>query len=177
MHLKAEFLDRLNVHPVAIRSVEQDGTDLLFASEPAGASTGAHVAPNALSNSPTLVVPSRYLDSLLANVLEATSGALLKLDLQGYEMHALRGAGSVLTCVEVILCEVSFFAQAYEPTIAALISYLDDQKFDHFDIAALSARARDDRPHQGDFVFERRSSPLLSDTAWACLYPQVRLKV
>ncbi len=164
--LKLEYLDRLEIHIVAIGSIEQDGAQLLFVSDPAGTSTGAHVAPNTPSDCPTLNVLCRSLDSLFADVLEPTSRAFLKLDLQGYELHALRGARGVLKNVEVILCEVSFFAQAYEPAIATLITYLDEQEFDLYDIATLSARARDDRPRQGDFVFVRRSSPLLLDKAW-----------
>lgn len=164
--VKADFLGRVEVHPVALGSVEQDGTELLLVSEPDGTSTGAHVAPNTLSDCSTLNVPCRSFDSLFADTLEPSFRTLLKLDLQGYEMRALRGAQNSLRCVEAILCEVSFFAQAYEPTIASLISYLDEQQFDFYDIAALSARARDDRPQQGDFVFVRRSSPLLSDKAW-----------
>lgn len=165
-HLKAEFFDRLEINRVALGNVEQDGSGLLFSSEPSGTSTGAHVSPHAMPDSSTITVPCRSLDSLLDTSLEPTCCALLKLDLQEYEMHALYEARSVLRSVEVVLCEVSFFAQAYEPTIAKLIAYLDEHQFDLYDVATLSARARDDRPHQGDLIFVRRSSQLFLDKAW-----------
>jgi FkbM family methyltransferase len=164
--LRAKFLDRLEVHPVALGNVEQDGSELIFSSDPTGTSTGAHVLPHVMPDCPTTIVPCRSLDSLLATALEPISCALLKLDLQGYEMLALQGARSVLKKVEVILCEVSFFAQAYEPSIAKLIAYLDEHQFDLYDVATLISRARDDRPHQSDFIFVRRSSSLLLDKAW-----------
>ena len=34
------------------------------------------------------------------------------------------------------------------------------------DIATLGARRRDNRTHQGDFLFVRRDSPLMADRAW-----------
>jgi hypothetical protein len=45
---------------------------------------------------------------------------LFKLDLQGYELAAVYGGEAVLKSIKVILTEVSFFPQAYEPSIATL---------------------------------------------------------
>ena len=91
---------------------------------------------------------------------------LLKLDLQGWELEALKGTKGILDRIEVILTEVSFFVQAYEPSIEELVYFLNEQGFALYDIAALGARPRDNRAHQGDFVFVRRDSPLMADTAW-----------
>lgn len=74
------------------------------------------------------------------------SGGLLELDLPGFELHALRGAAASLLRFDVILTEVSFFSQAYEPTISNLIVFLFEHGFELYDIASLSARRRDDRP-------------------------------
>ena len=71
-----------------------------------------------------------------------------------------------LQAAEVILTEVSFFAQAYEPPIATLISFLGDSEFQLYDIASLSGRSRDNRLHQGDFIFVRTGSQLLEDGHW-----------
>jgi hypothetical protein len=70
----------------------------------------------------------------------------------------------MLRSVEVILMEVSLFAQAYESSIADVISFLGENEFEH--IAALSGRARDNRLKQSDFIFVRRDSPLATDKAW-----------
>ncbi|ODT30676.1 MAG: hypothetical protein ABS54_01920 [Hyphomicrobium sp. SCN 65-11] len=82
-------------------------------------------------------------------------------------MHALSGAREVLPRIEVILSEVSFFQQAYEPKIADLVSFLAAKNFILYDIAALSGRTRDNRLKQGDFVFVRSDSPLMADDRWA----------
>ena len=82
-------------------------------------------------------------------------------------MEALRGALTVLPSIEVILIEVSFFTQTYEPPIATLVSFLSKQGFLLYDIAGLIARRRDNRAHQADFVFIRSDSELNADCAWA----------
>lgn len=127
-------------------------------------STGAHVKLEA--DSETVSVRGDTLDALFADSIGPSDRVLLKLDLQGYELHALRGGLRAMRSIEAILTEVSFFAQAYEPSIAELTEFLAGQSFRLYDIAALAGRKRDNRLHQGDFVFVRDGSPLLEDSRW-----------
>jgi FkbM family methyltransferase len=127
-------------------------------------STGAHVRQ--VMDSESVTVPASTLDALFAGRVSDRDRALLKLDLQGYELHALRGAPNLLPAIEIILTEVSFYAQAYEPRIIDLLSFLDVSGFELYDIASLAGRSRDNRLHQGDFVFARKGSQLLQDTRW-----------
>lgn len=106
------------------------------------------------------------LDHLLREGLDKDDRALLKLDLQGWELEALRGAEGVLDRIEVTISVLSFYAQAYEPSIEAVISYVCANKFALYDVAAVSAPPRDNRAHQCDFFFVRRDSPLMTDVAW-----------
>jgi FkbM family methyltransferase len=133
--------------------------DLTATAEP---STGVHVASG---GEDAVSVAAETLDALFGSVTREDR-ALLKLDLQGYELHALQGGTVLLRSVEAILTEVSFYAQAYEPPIAALVSFLNDSGFQLYDIASLAGRARDNRPRQGDFVFVREGSDLLEDVRW-----------
>jgi FkbM family methyltransferase len=128
--------------------------------------TGAHISPNS-KDATTVPVATSTLDQLFDHHIGPDDRAFLKLDLQGYELAALRGGETVLKSIEVILTEVSFFAQAYEPPIATLTNFFDNRKFDLFDIAALSGRPRDNRLKQGDFIFVKRGSPLLADRRWS----------
>ena len=157
--------NRFRLHAVAL-GAEDASIDLAI--DPAGVTTGAHVLPDA--KLPIGVghvrVPVARLDTLLAAEIVTEDRCLLKLDLQGWELEALKGAERILDKIEVILTEVSFFAQAYEPSIEALVHFLDEHGFALYDIASLAARQRDNRAHQGDFVFVRRDSPLMADTAW-----------
>ncbi len=127
-------------------------------------STGAHISD---ADTETKIVAASTLDALFSDTITAKDRALLKLDLQGYEMQALSGAREVLPRIEVILSEVSFFQQAYEPKIADLVSFLAASDFVVYDIAALYGRTRDNRLRQGDFVFVRSDSPLMADGRWA----------
>lgn len=126
-----------------------------------GPNTGANIGESESS----VLVPSITLDELFP-CLSIADRALLKLDLQGYEMEALLGGEHVLSVAEVVLTEVSFFRQAYEPSIAELIGFLAARDFELFDVAALSARFRDNRLRQGDFIFVRSGSALAADTSW-----------
>jgi FkbM family methyltransferase len=154
------------VHPVALVSPEETGKPIFMA---AGieASTGAYIVPPADRVPANVRVNASTLDQIFGPRVSPKDRVLLKLDLQGYELRALRGAVDVLRSVEVLLTEVSFFAQAYEPSIFELVEFLDKNDFDLFDVAALSARARDNRLKQGDLLFVRRGSNLAVDTRWA----------
>jgi FkbM family methyltransferase len=153
------------LHSVALGA--QDGQMLELAIDPVAVTTGAHIAIAGADNGKTVTVPTATLDSLFAQRLQAEDCVLLKLDLQGWEQQALEGASTItLPLIEAVLIEVSFFPQAYEPPIASLMRFFDQSGFDIHDVASLSARCRDNRARQADFVFVNRRSSLAADTAW-----------
>jgi FkbM family methyltransferase len=150
-------------HPVGLSSGRED--QLTLAVDLNGVTTGAHIVLGQTDQS-TCKVAAASLDQLFAHMLLKQDRALLKLDLQGFELEALKGAGQVLKVLEVLLVEVSFFAQAYEPPASRLIRLLDDHDFELQDVASISARRRDNRAQQADFLFIKRSSPLMMDNGW-----------
>lgn len=156
---------RFELHAVGLG---RDRGTLNLQIDPDAVTTGAHVVlPYDGQRQDNLVsVAVEPLDAILGDSISASDRALLKLDLQGWEMEALAGAEQSLGRIEVILTEVSFFKQAYEPEIEALVAYLHTRGFSLYDVAAISTRPRDDRAKQADFVFVRRDSPLMADTAW-----------
>jgi FkbM family methyltransferase len=161
--LRASANGRVVLHPIALCAPEDEGASLCMAMDAATASTGAHIT----QENNGLAVPSQTLDRALASHAASLESALLKLDLQGYELHALRGAVQTLKTVSVVLTEVSFYAQAYEPPISRLVSFLGDHGFELYDVASIYARPRDDRPRQGDFVFVRTDAIIAKDKAWS----------
>ena len=152
-------------HPVALVGPVHMKPSIDLNVSPGEATTGAHVS--ATPNETAVSVPAATLDATLDGRLGDHEQIFMKLDLQGYEMEALAGGERTLMQTEVILTEVSFFAQAYEPPISQIISFLDARNFELYDIAALAARSRDGRARQGDFLFVRRDSRLMADTRWS----------
>jgi FkbM family methyltransferase len=117
-------------------------------------------------------LPVIRLDDLLGG--ESLEGpVLLKLDLQGFELEALRGAPEVLSRCDCVLAE-TVFAAAYrgEPLFGELQAYLGERGFD---FKRPLAFLKDDagQIYQMDALFERRAgaevgaAPPLSGTA-AC---------
>lgn len=125
--------------------------------------TGAHVVDDEAA---ATEVNARTLDEVLETKLDRSQRALLKLDLQGHELDALRGGTKSLSSIEVVLTEVSFYVQSRIPMVAEVIAFMSGVGFVLYDIAALSGRRRDNRLREGDLVFVRQDSQLLEDRRW-----------
>lgn len=164
--LRTQASGRLSVHAVALCGPDEHGAFVTLASD-TYTSTGAHIVVDAQSSGSTVTVPCVTLDRLLSDVHEAEDRVLVKLDLQGYELRALRGATALLAASDIVLLEVSFYAQAREPRISEFVAFLAEHSFELYDVATLYGRPRDDRPRQGDFIFCRNSSAIATDTAWS----------
>jgi FkbM family methyltransferase len=135
----------------------------------AGGGTGAWVARPGEVAIGEVVCKAVTLDDCLGGVVTPGQRALLKLDIEGHEVAALRGAARLLESVEVVLSELQFYeiGDNQQPTFIDLLRTLDGSGFELYDFACLSARPRDQRLRMGDAVFIRRGSPLLADRGWA----------
>lgn len=136
-----------------------------------GVGTGAHVVADPSGLPPevdAVAYEARTLDALFASTLVDADRAFLKLDVEGHELEALKGADAVLPRIEVILSEVSFvdFYRTGHILFADVHDYLRDRGFELYDFAALSPRPRDKRLRQADPIFVRKGSALLEDVSW-----------
>ncbi|MBI3399839.1 MAG: FkbM family methyltransferase [Acidobacteria bacterium] len=131
-------------------------------------STGAFVIHAGDAEGADLEADATTLDALFGAKVGRGDRALLKLDIEGHEPEALRGAVRLLQNVEVVLTEVQFFdinrrgLQCFSDIAAVLASH----GFELYDFATLGARRRDNRLRLGDPIFVRRDSPLAADVAW-----------
>jgi FkbM family methyltransferase len=133
-----------------------------------GKCTGNHVvAPDATDVDAT-DVDAATLDELLSDRVRRDDRALLKLDLEGQEINALRGASRLLEAVEVVIAEVQFFEIGRNglPTFSDVLLFLRQKGFEVYDFACLSQRPRDMRLRMGDVAFVRRGTPLVSEHSW-----------
>ena len=155
------------LHPIALS--EPGRTRLSFGGGAAEGGTGVHV----LTASEAGVVveldcEATTLDALFAGCVAHTDRVLLKLDLEGHEIPALRGASQLLHAVEVIIVE----AQTYEangnglPVFRDVFDLLSSRGFELYDFASLTARPRDFRLRMLDAVFVRAGSALAVDRSW-----------
>jgi FkbM family methyltransferase len=95
----------------------------------------------------------RRLDSL---VLDVVPPALLKIDVQGYELHVLAGAEQTVERVALIECELSI-AALYErqPSFRAMIDRLADLGFEIVDLDPFFYDLEDGRVLALDALFAR----------------------
>jgi FkbM family methyltransferase len=153
----------LHFHPVAITS-ERKVVRMIC--DEVGLDTGANIAQAGELGRANLEVQGVSLDELFAADCRSDVRVLLKLDLQGHELEALRGATRLLRSTDLVLTEVSFFVQMADPTIAEIVRFCDEAGFDLYDVVAIAGRRRDDRARQADFVFVRRNTALWADRSW-----------
>ena len=107
----------------------------------------------------TAATGSRDVDvDVLARHLDASTPrpVLLKIDVQGYELEVLRGAGAALDHVDEILCECSF-VELYtgQPLAAEVIAHLADRGFALVNVSGIVTSA-DGQQLQADLTFRRR---------------------
>jgi len=105
-----------------------------------------------------ILVPLARLDDLLPDMLPA-GRFLLKLDVQGYEMHVLRSASRVLQRCDIVIVEVSFdgaYRGAAAP--AEVLTWLTERGFGLHDIldTLRHAPARGGGLREADLLFVRR---------------------
>jgi FkbM family methyltransferase len=123
-------------------------------------STGAYVNP-IYPGVEAITVSAVTLDDLFAARITRDMRPLLKLDIQGQELAALKGGLTLLQSIEAVLVEVMFLP--FGPTPANIVTFFDENGFDLYDIASLSGRMRDNRLAGGDLIFARRGSGLMAD--------------
>ncbi|MGH9143246.1 MAG: FkbM family methyltransferase [Vicinamibacterales bacterium] len=129
-------------------------------------STGAFVMTSTEPYDADVDAAATTLDVLLAPRVLADDRALLKLDIEGHEIEALKGAAELLERMEVVVSEVRFFDVNHSgrPVFSDVMRFLEARGFALFDFASLSSRLRDQRLWLGDAVFIKHGSPLIADT-------------
>lgn len=111
-------------------------------------------------------VKVRRLDNMFEEKL-IPRPTMMKLDIQGFERRALRGAGKLIEGVEVILMECNFFSFCDEMvTLDQTIDFMSKLNFVPYEFLDFMRRPLDGAMGQCDIVFVRRDHRLLSDRRW-----------
>jgi FkbM family methyltransferase len=116
--------------------------------------------------SASISVPVVTIDELLRGTREFVPN-LLKLDLQGHEIEALKGCSKLAASFEVIVTEVSILRIGDVPIFHELDGYLDGNGFRLYDFIPQYYRPKDGALWQGDAFYVRHDSPLIASREWA----------
>jgi FkbM family methyltransferase len=111
-------------------------------------------------------VAMRTLDTLCAEWVGMKPN-FLKLDLQGYELEALRGATQMLINVEVLLIEISVLRIGEVPVFREVDRYLEEIGFRMYDVIPQYYRPRDNALWQVDAFYVKETSPLIASRSWS----------
>jgi FkbM family methyltransferase len=129
-----------------------------------GSSLFAQVEGKALDGEIRLT-PIRRLDSLLPEALEHP--VLLKLDTQGAEIEALKGLGTRIGEIDLLIVETTMMPMRLGiPQFADVVRFCDDAGFAVYDVLEGHMRALDGALAQIDLAFVRKDSALRSQPAF-----------
>ena len=92
----------------------------------------------------------------------------MKLDVQGHELEVLNGATKSLAHAEICLLEVSLLNLGdNNPLLAEMISFMDVNHFQAYDISQFMRRPFDNTLYQLDLFFVKKDSALVASKRWA----------
>lgn len=127
-----------------------------------GSSLCGHVRGEASKQVEVDVVP---LDSLIDTYKEVPN--FVKLDLQGYEIHALRGGRETLKHAELMIIEFGLLdAYVDRTSVRDLINFMHEYDYSLYDIIDFHYRPYDNALTGGDFMFVKNSSKLKQYKGW-----------
>lgn len=149
-------LDRVRLHAMALS--DTNGEHAFFVNETAYTSSLLPARTSAMREVDRRTVPVRTLDTVMAEVGVSTVD-VIKLDLQGHELAALRGAEHTLASCRALLVEVNF-RQRYEGACSfeELAGFLGQRDFGLFRLYEIAAAADTGWAH-ADALFLRPRPP------------------
>ena len=108
-------------------------------------------------------VPVRTLE----NIADGHAPDLVKLDIQGFELEALKGAESFFGKTELFVLETSLF-RFYEqtPLLHEVIDFMKERGYVPYDIADYIRRPHDGALAQIDVAFAREDGTLRASNRW-----------
>lgn len=107
------------------------------------------------------------LENLAAEKFNTFKRILLKVDVQGFELEVLDGAGPFLDKVEVIILEVSMFRFLKDiPDFYDVVHYMKTKGFVVYDILEGINRPLDYALGQKDLVFVKENGPFRTSHHW-----------
>ena len=93
---------------------------------------------------------------------------LVKLDIQGFELEALKGAASLFGRTELFILETSLFPfMPGMPTFPDCVQFMHERGYDLYDVAGYLRRPYDGALGQVDLAFARSGGKLRRSSQWS----------
>lgn len=107
----------------------------------------------------------------LDGVLKGASGGfqpdLVKLDIQGFEIEALKGGENLFGSTELFLVETSLFPfMKGMPTASEVIQFMTERNYEIYDVTEFLRRPHDGALGQIDFAFVKAAGRFRQSAAW-----------
>ncbi len=92
---------------------------------------------------------------------------LAKLDIQGFELEALKGAKSLFGVTELFILEVSLYEfLPSSPVVSEVVAFMAARGYEVYDIPGFARRPFDSALGQIDLAFARKGGFLMARTDW-----------
>jgi len=132
----------------------------------AGSSFLPEVRDDKLANGKQRKTPIVTIDDLL-NERKSFIPDLVKLDIQGFELEALKGATSAFGKTQVFILETSLYHFFKDmPTTADCIMFMAERGYELYDVTEFLRRPLDGALGQIDLAFALREGTLRSSDRW-----------
>jgi FkbM family methyltransferase len=112
-------------------------------------------------------VPVITLDSLLDGPDAPPVPELVKIDVEGWELEVLAGAGRLLGATELFVLETALFEfRPGQPTLAEVVAFMARHGYLPYDLVWTYRRPLDGALALADVAFARRDGALRADNRW-----------
>lgn len=112
------------------------------------------------------IIPIITIDSLIEKG-EIEIPELAKLDIQGYELEALKGATKLFGKTEVFILEASLFEfTSGNPILSEVIIFMAERGYEIYDLPGFLRRPYDGALAQIDVCFAKRDGILRASNSW-----------